>query len=283
MTFRFDDAVAVAPSGTPGTWDATVSPTFSVGGRTNGGYLLALAAQAAIAQVEADGGAHVEPLSVAGTFVASAPAGPVHVDVEPLREGRGSSVLRARVRGHDGEPYLEASLTCGRLPSPEPVPHHDAVGPPSMPPREACVRLPVQGPGFEVLLMSELVEEHDPATLGWAQGRPGGVGELRAWVSFDDGRPVDALSLVLVADALPPATFELGLEGWTPTLQLSVFVRAHPAAGPLLVRQTLRLVSAGTGAGSRAATLDEVCDVWDSAGHLVATGHQLAATRLPPH
>lgn len=282
MSFRFDDAVAVTPSGDQGGWDAVVSPTFSVGGRTNGGYLLALAAQAAIAQVEADGGAHVEPLAVAGTFVASAPAGPVRVDVEPLREGRGSSVLRARVRGVDGEPYLEASLTCGRLPASGAAHHHDTVPPPSMPAREACMRLPVQGPGFEVLLMGELVEEHDPATLGWAQRSPGGVGELRSWVSFDDGRPVDALSLVLVADSLPPATFELGMEGWTPTLHLSVLVRTHPAPGPLLVRQTVRVVSAGTGAGSRAATLDEVCDVWDSSGHLVATGHQLAATRLPP-
>jgi len=281
VSFRFDDAIAVTPSGTSGTWDASVSPTFSVGGRTNGGYLLALAAQAAIAQIEVDGGAHVEPLAVAGTFVASAPAGPVHVDVEPLREGRGSSVLRARVRGVGGEPYLEASLTCGRLPRAGAAHHHDTVPPPSMPPREACMRLPVQGPGFEVLLMSELVEEHDPATLGWTRGSPGGVGELRSWVSFDDGRPVDALSLVLAADSLPPATFELGLEGWTPTLHLSVLVRAHPEPGPLLVRQAVRVVSSGTGAGSRAATLDEVCDVWDSSGHLVATGHQLAATRLP--
>lgn len=281
MTYRFDDAVAVTPSGSTNTWRAEVSSTFSVGGRTNGGYLLALAARAALAQVEADGGDHLEPLAVSGTFVASAPPGAVLVDVEPLREGRGSSVLRARVRGEDGAPYLEASITCGRLPEPGSAHAHDAVEPPAMPPRSQCVRLPVQGPGFEVLLMSEMVEELDPATLGWAQGRPGGVGELRGWVSFDDDRPVDALSLVLVADALPPATFELGLSGWVPTLHYSVFVRAHPAPGPLLVRQSARVVSAGIGSGARSATVDETCDVWDAGGHLVATGHQLAMLRLP--
>lgn len=280
-TYRFDEAVAVRPSGAAGTWDAAVSPTFSVGGRTNGGYLLALAAQAAVAQVEADGGAHAEPIVLAGTFVTSAPAGPVQVDVEPLREGRGSSVLRARVRGVDGTPHVEASITCGRLPEPGAGHHYDAVPPPPVPSPQQCVRLSTQGPGFEVLLMGELAEELEPSTLGWAQGRPGGGGELRGWVSFDDGRPVDALSLVLIADALPPATFDLGLAGWVPTMQLTVFVRARPAPGPVLVRQSARVVSAGTGTGGRTATVDETCDVWDSTGRLVATGHQLAALRLP--
>lgn len=279
--YRFDAAVAVRPSDTTGTWDAVVSPTFSVGGRTNGGYLLALAARAAIAQVEAGGGVHLEPLAVSGAFVTSAPAGPVQVDVEPLRTGRGSSVLRARVRSPDGEPHLEASITCGRLPAPGAAHHHDAVTAPPVPTREQCERLSPQGPGFEVLLMGEVRQELDPSTLGWAQGHPSGDGELRGWVSFVDDRPVDALALVLVADALPPASFDLGLCGWVPTMQLSVFVRAHPAPGPVLVRQTARVVSTGTGAGARSATLDETCDVWDSTGRLVATGHQLAALRLP--
>lgn len=280
--YRFDQAVAVRRSAAAGTWDADVSPTFSVGGRTNGGYLLALATQAALAQVESAGGAHVEPLAVTGTFVTSAPAGPVQVDVEPLREGRGSSVLRARVRGPGGEPHLEASITCGRLPLPGAAHHYDAVPLPPVPAPEQCVRLSTHGPGFEVLLMGELRQELDPATLGWVQGRPSGGGELRGWVSFDDDRPVDALALVLIADAVPPASFDLGLSGWVPTMQLSVFVRSHPAPGPVLVRQTARIVSAGTGTGARSATLDETCDVWDSTGHLVATGHQLAALRLPP-
>jgi hypothetical protein len=52
-----------------------------------------------------------------------------------------------------------------------------------------------------------------------------------------------------------------------------VYVRAIPAPGPLRVRLRVRLITDGR--------MDEECDVWDSTGALVATGHQLAALRLP--
>jgi len=120
---------------------------------------------------------------------------------------------------------------------------------------------------------SRLAEHLDPATSGWTRGQPDGVGELRAYLMLDDGAGPDPLSLLLAVDALPPASFDLGLGGWVPTLQLSAWVRAVPAAGPLVVRQRARLVQ-----GQR---FDETCDVWDSRGHLVATGHQLAGVRLP--
>jgi hypothetical protein len=58
-----------------------------------------------------------------------------------------------------------------------------------------------------------------------------------------------------------------------PTLHLSAWVRGLPAPGPLVVRQSARLVEA--------SMVDETCDVWDSRGRLVATGHQLAGVRVP--
>jgi hypothetical protein len=58
-----------------------------------------------------------------------------------------------------------------------------------------------------------------------------------------------------------------------PTLELSVYLRARPAAGPLRVRQRTRLIE-------RPGMMDEVCDVWDSRGRLVAQGTQLASVRF---
>jgi hypothetical protein len=121
--------------------------------------------------------------------------------------------------------------------------------------------------------MGVLAEHLDPACLGWAVGEPSRQGELRGYLSFADGREPDALSLLLAVDCLPPATFDLGVTGWVPTLHLSAWVRSAPAPGPLVVRQTARLV--------QGRTVDETCDVWDSRGRLVATGHQLAGIRLP--
>ncbi|OLE19511.1 MAG: hypothetical protein AUG88_00700 [Actinobacteria bacterium 13_1_20CM_4_68_12] len=94
------------------------------------------------------------------------------------------------------------------------------------------------------------------------------------WLRLADGRPPDPLSLLVAADCLPPATYDLGVPAsWVPTIALAVNVRGIPAPGPLRARQRARLVTADQ--------LDEQCEVWDSAGHLVAIAHQLAGIRCP--
>ncbi len=139
-----------------------------------------------------------------------------------------------------------------------------------MPPEGDCTRLPSRATDFDVPLMDVLSERLDPACLGWTVESPSGGAELRGWLRFADGREPDPLGLLLAVDAFPPASFELGGVGWVPTLALTVHVLAVPAPGALRVRHV---------AGAR---LDEECDVWDSTGRLVATGHQLAGIRVTP-
>lgn len=264
----FDTATRVTRSG-DGRYDASLDEEWSIGGRLNGGYLLALMTRAALAEA---GPGHEHPLAVTGSFAAAAPPGPAVVTVEPLRLGRGTSVLRARLGPADGGAvWVEALVTVGRiadgdalLPGPPP---------PALPPEASCPRAPVDNGPLQVPLLGRVSERLDPATAGFAVGRPSGAGELRAWVRFDDGREPDLLALVLVADALPPPSFDVpGLVfGWVPTLQYSVYLRAVPAPGPLRVRAVARSIGGGA--------VDETCDVWDSAGRLVAVGHQLAAVR----
>ena len=69
----------------------------------------------------------------------------------------------------------------------------------------------------------------DPATAGWAAGRPSGLGQIRGWLRLADGREPDPLMLLLAADALPPVAFDLGLSGWTPDPRAH---RARPARVP---------------------------------------------------
>ena len=142
----------------------------------------------------------------------------------------------------------------------------------ALPPIAGCIRLTADGPGFRVPIMEVLDERLDPSCLGWVEGRPSGQGELRGYLGFADGREIDPLALLQAVDALPPATFDLGLGGWVPTMQLSTWVRAVPAPGPVVVRQRARLVEG--------SLFDETCDIWDSRGRLVATGHQLAGIRI---
>ena len=56
------------------------------------------------------------------------------------------------------------------------------------------------------------------------------------------------------------------------TLELTVYVRALPAPGPVRVLQRAQLIG-----GQR---VDEACFVWDHCGRLVAQGVQLAGIRL---
>jgi hypothetical protein len=267
---EFDTATAVQETA-PGRYAAQVDPAWSIGGRPNGGYLLALVARACLAVAGAE---HPDPLAVSASFPSSPAPGPVQIDVEVVRRGRAFSVLRARLT-QDGAPHVDAVTTCGRLPA-EAETIHDGSSRPVLPPPDQCFQLPTQGPGFEVLLMGVMREQLDPAVLGWTRGRPGGDPEIRGYLSFMDGREPDPLALVLAVDAAPPPTFELGIRGWVPTLQLSAWVRQRPAPGPLVVRSRPGLVTttpAGTG------FTDEVCEIWDSTGALVATGNQLAGLR----
>jgi hypothetical protein len=266
----FDRATAVRETG-PGRFAADVDPVWSIGGRPNGGYLMAVAARAALGVA---GPSHPDPLAVSASFPSSPVPGPVEIEVEPVRRGRAFTVLRVRLT-QGGTPQLDALVTCGHLPdSPETL--YDGSVRPVLPSREECLPLPTEGPGFEVLLMSVVRQEIDPAVLGWTRGRPSGDPEVRGYLSFQDGREPDPLSLVLAVDAAPPPTFGLGIRGWVPTLQMSAWVRHRPAAGPLVLRSRAGLVTASA---SGAGFTDETCEVWDSRGVLVATGHQLAALR----
>ena len=99
----------------------------------------------------------------------------------------------------------------------------------------------------------------------------GGV-ELRGWLALPAGEAFDPSSLLYAVDAFPPATFDIELAGWVPTLELTAYVRALPAPGPVRVLQQAQLID-----GRR---VDEACFVWDTTGRLVAQGTQLAGIRL---
>jgi Acyl-CoA thioesterase C-terminal domain len=105
-------------------------------------------------------------------------------------------------------------------------------------------------------------------------GKPSGSGVIQGWFKLADDRPLDPIALLLVVDALPPVTFDLGLPGWAPTLELTAHVRAHPAPGWARVRHATRNISGGQ--------FEEDCEVWDARGRLVAQSRQLALLPRSP-
>jgi len=92
--------------------------------------------------------------------------------------------------------------------------------------------------------------------------------------SFADEEPVDAIALLLAADAFPPAVFNSELPvAWVPTVELTVHVRGVPVPGPLRCSFVSRFIHDGL--------LDEEGAIWDSSGVLVAQSRQLALAPRP--
>lgn len=99
MTNSLDVATAVSDAG-PGRFGALVDPQWSVAGRTNGGYLLALLGRAAAATSPR----HPDVVGATATYLSPVPPGAVELVVEVLREGRSTSVLRVRPRPSSPRP-----------------------------------------------------------------------------------------------------------------------------------------------------------------------------------
>jgi acyl-CoA thioesterase len=231
-------------------------------GVLHGGWLLEAITTAALART-----GHPHPLAVSAHYAAAPRLGPADLDVDVLREGRSVGSLRALL-SQEGRPKVSALITAGRLPEAGVTPRHLAAHPPQMPPPETCIRneMPEGMPRNGILENLEI--RLDPATAAWTSGSFGGGAEVRAWVRSATGREVDPLMLLTVADALPPVTFELGISGWVPTLELTVLLRSVPVQGWLRCVQRARLVHGGW--------LDEECEVWDASGQLVVQARQLA-------
>ena len=243
-----------------------VDPTWAVGGKPHGGYLLREAVRVAL---DAD---HPHPMAVSAHYISSPDAGPATITVERVRTGRRVASSRVRL-AQDDAVRVEVLLSAGTWTGMDA--HWSSGGvPPALPALADCPRVPAVGPTGTVVGYFDHVDLRlDPASAQWAVGKPQGLAEVRGWMRRDDGAPADALDLLVFCDAMPPVTFDLGLWGWVPTLELTVHVRGLPAPGWLKVVQRARLLRDGW--------LDEECEVWDSTGALVAQARQLAGYRLP--
>ena len=264
MDHELDRGIAVRPTG-PGEYAAHLDGGWVVGGGVNGGYLLAVLGQAVSTDLAAS--------ASGGAACCTSAGGRRRV---PGGGGRPTTVAATLLQVHDGVEVerLTALAVFGDLGEPE----HDVrreIPPVELPPLEDCVetRFAPEDVRRTAPLLERFGTRLDPACVGWAVGRPSGEGLIQGWFRLVDDRPLDPVALLLVVDALPPVTFDLGLPGWAPTLELTAHVRRRPAPGWARVRHATRTITGGY--------FEEDCEVWDSEGHLVAQSRQLALLPRP--
>ncbi len=268
----FATVTVVRAGAAEGRFAGDVHPEWTIGGKPNGGYLLALIARAGVATA---GHAHV--VAASAHYLRAPDPGPVELETEVLRRGRSADQLRVRML-QETRPCVEALLTVATLDPAERPYWSDGVlssglSPQGRPSAADGVRVPGANPaGLRVAIMDQVDLRLDEAAAGFASGRPSGRGELSGWLALPGGEPFDPVSLLYAVDAFPPATFDVELTGWVPTLELTAYVRALPAPGPVRIVQKANLIDA--------RRVDEQCWVWDSRGRLVAQATQLAGIRL---
>jgi acyl-CoA thioesterase len=255
----FADVTSVrARGGDPLRYDATLDAGWAIGGKPNGGYLLAVLARAACLAVDAPA-----PLVVSGHFLRAPELGPAEVVVDISRRGRRVSSTRSTL-WQGGKPCLDALVSTGSLPDSTAEVEFSDVPAPELTPAQEC---PTGRPEhFQAELMDHIDVRVDPATAPFPA--PTGEPVVRAWFRLLDTDVTEPLALLLAVDALPPTVFNLGALGWAPTVELTVLLRAIPVPGWLRVEARTHSVAGGW--------FDEEASVWDSAGRLVAQSRQLA-------
>jgi len=246
---EFDRATALRAVG-PGRFEGLLDPGWRVGSAVNGGILMATASRA-MSQAFAPHG-HGDPFSLSGYFLSVSTPGQIDIDVETLRQGGTLTTGQATVR-QGGTARLSVLATYGTFDG-----LSDDIrtvsSPPQLPPPEECVSA---DDGHRSLMGSfaDLLDRLDvrlePASVAWAQGKPSGRGLVQGWLRMADGREPDVHQLVFATDALFPVTYDLGVFGWAPTLELTVHVRAVPAPGWLRVAYRTRQLRRRAARGGR--------------------------------
>jgi acyl-CoA thioesterase len=153
--------------------------------------------------------------SLTARFLAPAGERPIDFDVAVHRDGAGSSVTSCTALQGNRTVLIGSALFGVSRPGPL----HDGQLPPRVPEPQLCepIELPPALAAFAQHLRLRAATAARPLAAG---DRP----ELVMWLRFEDGRALDAESVVLLTDALPPALYAV----WdTPRLVPSADLTVH--------------------------------------------------------
>lgn len=242
---------------------ARVTANWSINGLPNGGYLMALLANAMGQQ-----STKKTMAIVTANYMARCSPGEAIIRLEQIASSlqferfQASLLQEGKERIRAWGTFVDEKMEC--------VLDRCETGPPEVAPRDQCISIP-QMPNFT--FFDQVEARLDPAGAGWMFGTLVKRSEHKGWFRFKEGRPHDCISLLLAADAFPPPVYaSQGLAAWVPTIELSVNLRRMPASQWLKCVFRTRFITCGL--------LEEDGEVWDETGQLVAISRQIAQYRI---
>jgi acyl-CoA thioesterase len=256
--FEFDAATDLAGDGPV---FATPLPEGWGAETVNGGFMLALLTRAMGRIVP-----FPDPVVVSGLYLRPGSPGPAEIRTELIRTGRTTAFAQAGL-WRDGKETVRATAAFTDLDK-----AHDPSSlvftggtAPALPPPDECVG--IEAGTLRGISIADRFEYRYTEPPGWFRGNPTGNPAAEFYMRFRDGREPDMASLPLFVDAASPAVLEVGVQRVT-TIELTVHLRARPAAGWLSCRTQTRFLADGYH--------EEDFEAWDSEGTLVAQSRQLA-------
>ncbi|MBM3666508.1 MAG: thioesterase family protein [Actinobacteria bacterium] len=259
-TSSFDQETALRPSGREGVWEGDIVHGWDTPRGPLGGYVMAILMRGLALAVGDD---ERQARSVTMHFLRVPEAGPVEVTAALEREGRSLSTVSGRL-GQGGN-LIGLALGAyskhweGPLLEDLPMPEVE-------PPEEAADIDTAPRGGKPPPFVGRLTMQHRFGAKAFSGAESGETG---GWIGLRERRPVDALTIAVLADAWFPAPWpRLAEFAPAPTVDLTIHFRSPlPVEGPLLGRFHNHYVRDGF--------FEEDGVLWAPDGTLVAQSRQL--------
>jgi len=259
----FDAAVALAPQG-EGVWQGHTSPAYANMIGPFGGTTAAQALNAVLQHPQR----HGEPIALTVNFAAALADGPFLVHARPARTNRSTQHWVVDMRQGERTVLTATAVTALRrdtwgatdmaMPL---VPRPDDVPPPARPGR------------VEWLNRYDMRFIHGALPPAW-DGTEARDSRTQLWVRDLPERPLDFASLTAMADVFFPRIWRRRAT-MTPIGTVSMTVYYHAGSAQLQATGTGWLLGCAEAQVIRNGYFDQAAQMWNEAGELLATSHQV--------
>jgi acyl-coenzyme A thioesterase PaaI-like protein len=262
MTHPFDQAIALAPQG-EGVLHGATSPAYANFIGPYGGITAAQVVNAVLQDPRRIG----EPIALTVNYAAALADGAFTAHARPARTNRSTQHWIVELRQGDETVITATLMTAVRR---ETWSGHEAQAPEV--PRPGDVT-PTPRPGVEWLQRYDMRFFEGFVPHRW-EGQGGAESRTRLWVRDEPLRPLDFASLTAMADIFFPRLW-LRRATQTPIGTVTMTVYYHADAAQLAQTGTGFLLAQAQGQGFRHGYFDHAGQLWNEAGELLATTHQV--------